>query len=48
MALYLVTMHQSNTRNSMIDFDSIRDMLDVLQQEIGKIVPIRNQADELV
>lgn len=36
ISLYLVTLHESSTKN--VTFDSMRDMIEVMQAELHKVV----------
>lgn len=46
IGLYLVTLHESSTKS--VTFDSMRDMIEVMQSELVKVVSIRATTSELI
>lgn len=46
IGLYLVTLHESTTKS--VTFDSMRDMIEVMQGELAKVVQIKATTSELI
>lgn len=44
MALYFLSLHD-DSKDACMTFDSIQDILEVLRQEFGDMVPIVNNVD---
>ena len=47
IALYFLSLHD-DSKDACITFDSIQEMLDVLKQEFGEMVPIVNNIEQLI
>lgn len=47
MALYFLTLHD-DSKDSCVTFDSIQEMLEVLKQEFGDMIPLVNDLENLI
>lgn len=47
LAIYVLSLHSDGVE-ALIEFDAIKDMLDVLQHDLGEMIPIQNDLNILI